>query len=86
MRLIFIFAASMALFGGAALADDVTIIHRDATPAPAPGVIIEHRAADVPTDMTREKTITHDADGCTTKTIKRTDGEGDSMTKSKSNC
>ena len=37
------------------------------------GKVIEHRSAD-------------DRDGCTTKTIKRTDDMGNSETKSKTNC
>jgi hypothetical protein len=64
---------------GAALADEVTVTHKDTT---APGVVIEHRAADV--DV-HKKVITHE-DGCATKTVKKTNSEGDTMVKSKSNC
>ena len=78
MRLMLICAATLALSGGVALADEVTI-HRD---VPAPGVIVEHRAADV--DV-HKKVITHE-DGCATKTVKKTNGVGDTMIKSKSNC
>jgi hypothetical protein len=81
MRLMLIAAASLALSGGAALADEVTI-HHDV--APAPGVVVEHRAADV--DVHKKKVITHDEDGCATKTVKKTNGMGDTMKKTKSNC
>lgn len=81
MRLTMIIAASLALCAGAALADEVTVTH-DGPPPPAPRAVIEHRAADV--DV-HKKVITHE-DGCATKTVKKTNGEGDTMVKSKSNC
>lgn len=68
---------TLALLAGPAFADDVIV-------APAPGVTVEHRAADE--DVTKEKTITHDSDGCATKSMTKTNGEGDSVTKTKSNC
>ncbi len=81
MRLTLIFAASLALCAGPAFADEVTIRH-DGPPAPGSRVVIEHRAAAV--DV-HKKIITHE-DGCTTKTVKKTNGDGDTMVKSKSNC
>jgi len=81
MRLMLIGAASLALCG-AALADEVTITRHDV--APAPGVVIEHRSADVP--ATKEKTITEHPNGCTTKSVKKTNGVGDTMEKSKTEC
>ena len=80
MRLALICATSLSLCAGAAFADEVTVTH-DSSP-PAHGKIIEHRAADV--DV-HKKVITHE-DGCATKTVKKTNGVGDTMTKSKSNC
>jgi hypothetical protein len=77
MRFLLICASSVALFGSAALADEVTVTH-------AQGAVIEHRAADDPS--MREKTVTHDSNGCTTKTIKKENGDGDSMSKTKTNC
>jgi hypothetical protein len=50
------------------------IIGDDDSPSP----VIEHRSADAP-DLRDQK-------GCTTKTVKKTDGMGDSETRSKSNC
>jgi hypothetical protein len=79
MRLALICAASLAFCAGAALADEVTVPHKD---TPPPGAVIEHRAADV--DV-HKKVVTHE-DGCATKTVKKTNGEGDTMTKTKSNC
>jgi hypothetical protein len=81
MRFLLVCASSVVLLGSAALADEVTVTHDQ-----APGVVIEHRAADVPADSMREKTITRDSNGCATKTIKKTNGDGDSVTKSKTNC
>ncbi len=80
MRLMLIGAASLALCG-AALADEVTI-HHDV--APAPGVVIEHRSVDAP--VAKEKTITQHPDGCTTKSVKKTNEFGDTMKKSKTEC
>ena len=73
----FVLGAALALLAGPTLADEVTI-------APAPGVVVEHRAADV--DVTTEKTMHHDADGCATKSMTKTNSEGDSVTKTKTNC
>ena len=75
MRFALICATSLALGAGAALADEVTV-------TPAPGVVVEHRAANV--DV-HKKVVTHE-DGCTTKTVKKSNGMGDTMVKSKSNC
>jgi hypothetical protein len=80
MRLALICATSFALCAGAAFADEVTVTHDG--PPPTHGAIIEHRAADV--DV-HKKVITRE-DGCATKTVKKTNGVGDTMVKSKSNC
>jgi hypothetical protein len=48
----------------------------DDTPAAASPTIVEHRSADVPVQP----------DGCHTKSVTRTDGAGDSETKTKTNC
>jgi hypothetical protein len=73
----FVLAAALALVAGPTLADEVIV-------TPAPGVAVEHQAGDV--EVTKEKTIHHDADGCTTKSMTKTNDEGDSVTKTKSNC
>jgi hypothetical protein len=78
MRLM-ICVSSLALLGGAAFADDVRV----APVVPVPGVVIEHRSAD--TDVNK-KVITRDQDGCKTKTVKKTDGDGDTSTHTKTNC
>jgi hypothetical protein len=72
----FIFAASLALIMGPVFADEVIV-------AP-PGATVEHRAADE--GVTKEKTIRHDADGCDTKSVTKSNGTGDSVTKTKTNC
>jgi hypothetical protein len=72
-----VLAGALALFAVPALADEAVVV-------PAPGVTVEHRAADV--DVTKEKTIHQDADGCATKSMTKTNGEGDSVTKTKTNC
>jgi len=76
MRGLLFCAGAAALFGSAALADEVIV-------APAPGTVIEHRAADENTT----KTIRRDADGCTTKSVTHTNEDtGSSVTKEKSSC
>ena len=78
MRSLMIAASAVALFGSVALADDVIV-------APIPGDVIEHRATDE--DTTTSKTVRHDANGCTTKSVTHTDeGTGSSVTHQKSNC
>ena len=78
MRSLMMVAGAVALFGSAALADEVIV-------APTPGTVIEHRATDE--DTTTSKTVRHDANGCTTKSVTHTDeGTGSSVTHQKSNC
>jgi hypothetical protein len=78
MRSLLICASAVALFGSAAVADEVIV-------APAPGTVIEHRATDE--DTTTSKTVRHDADGCTTKSVTHTNEDtGSSVTKEKSSC
>jgi hypothetical protein len=51
------------------------IVGNDDNRAPA---VVEHRSADVPDH--------HDAGGCATKSVNRTDDTGNSETKTKTNC
>ena len=69
-------AAAFALFSGPVLADQVTVTH--------PGVVIEHRATDE--DVVKKKSIHHDADGCATKSVTKSNDEGDAVTKTKTRC
>jgi hypothetical protein len=78
MRSLLICAGAVALFGSAAIADEVIV-------APVPGAVIEHRATDEST--TTSKTVTHDADGCSTKSITHeNEATGSSVTHKKTNC
>jgi hypothetical protein len=52
------------------------VLGTDDTPAPAPPTIVEHRSADAPVAP----------DGCQTKSVTRTNGMGDSETKTKTDC
>jgi hypothetical protein len=71
-------ASAMALFGPAAVADQVVI------QPTGPGPVIEHRAAD---EGTTTKTVRHDASGCTTKSVTHSDDDtGSSVTHKKSDC
>ena len=72
-----VLTGALALLAAPVFADEVTV-------APAPGVVVEHRAAGV--DVTKEKTVHRDADGCATKSMTKTNDAGDSVTKTKSNC
>jgi hypothetical protein len=73
----FVLASSLALFASPVLADEVVV-------TPAPGAVVEHRAADV--DVTKEKVITRHSDDCHTKSVTKTNGMGDSVTHTKTNC
>ncbi len=74
MRTLLISAVVLASLGGVALAEDVTV-----TTAPAPAVVVEHPATH------RQVTINKE-DGCKTKTVKKSDEMGNSVTRTKSNC
>ncbi len=77
MRTLLISAIALASLGGVALAKDVVV-----TPAPAPGVVIEHHDA----DAAHRKVVINKENGCTTKTVKKSDDMGNSVTRTKSNC
>jgi len=53
------------------------ILGSDSAPPPDAPVVVEHRAADVPVAP---------AEGCSTTSINRTDSNGNSETKTRSNC
>ena len=77
MRSLFLTASVFALFGSAALADEVIV-------KPVPGPVIEERATDEGT--TTSKTVRH-ADGCTTKSVTHSDADKDNtVTHTQSNC
>jgi hypothetical protein len=77
MRMLFSATCALALMGSAAIADEVIV-------KPAPGVIIENRAADENTTTT--KTVRH-GDGCTTRSMTRTNDATDtSVTRTQTNC
>jgi hypothetical protein len=76
-------AAGMAVGGAASGPDRTVVVQPDG--APAPGGMIERRAADAP-GATDTKTITRDGDGCATRTDSQTNGAGESVTRSKTNC
>ncbi len=77
MRALMICVGAVTLLGSAAIADEVIV-------APAPGAVIEHRATD---ETTTSKTVKRDADGCTTKSVTRTNEDtGSSVTREKSSC
>jgi hypothetical protein len=72
-------AAAMLAVPVAASAQDTTIIHRETTTVPE---------ADVDVRVRTETTETTGAvvEPCQTKTVKKEDGMGNSVTKSKTNC
>jgi hypothetical protein len=67
---------SLALLCGTAFADDVTITREKE----APGAVIERRATDV------DKPVARDKDDCSSKTVTKTDGEGDSVSRTRTKC
>ena len=82
MRTISLAVLSLAFIGSAALADDVTV-----APAPAPvppaGVVVHH---DADADATNKTVVIHKDEGCATKTVKKSDDMGNSVSKTKTNC
>jgi len=78
MKALLICASAIALFGGQALADEV-IIHKD-----APDGVVSHRS--VGPDVETKKVIEHDGQGCDSKTVTKSDGMGDSKSKTVTNC
>ncbi|WP_020175618.1 hypothetical protein [Methyloferula stellata] len=79
MKLILICASAFAFLTGSAFAEDV-IIHRD---SPDMDRTVVHRSVG---GEVEKKVITHDEDGCASKTVKKTNGMGDSVSKTKTNC
>ncbi len=76
MRHFLIAACALGLIAGPALADEVIVT----TTAPAEGVVVEKH------DDTVKKVVRRDADGCATKTVTKSDGMGDSVSKTNTNC
>ncbi len=76
MKSILICAAAMALVSGPALAAEV-LIEGD-----GPGM--HHRSVGV--DVERDRTISHERDGCDSKTMTRTNEEGDTTSKTVTRC
>jgi hypothetical protein len=79
MKSILICASAFAFLSGSAFAEDV-IIHKD---APDMDRTVVHRSAGPNID---KKVIMRDDGGCATKTVKKTNGMGDSVSKTRSNC
>jgi hypothetical protein len=79
MKSILICASALAFLSGSAFAEDV-IIQKD---SPDMDRTVVHRSAG-PT--MEKKVITHDEDGCASKTVKKSNGMGDSVSKTESNC
>jgi len=79
MKPILICASAFAFLSGSAFAEDV-IIHKD---SPDMDKTVVHRSVGGPME---KKVITHDEGGCTSKTVKKSNGMGDSVSKTESNC
>lgn len=81
MKLLSTSAILLAFVAGPALADEVTV-----TP-PVPGARVDvehHHDAD---DATHKKVVIRkNENGCDTKTVKKSNGEGDSVSHTKTNC
>ncbi len=78
MKKLAVFTGAFALMTGAAFAEDMTVIQHD-----GPDGTVIHRSAG-PT--VEKKVIDHDSDGCSSKTVTKTNEMGDSVSKTKSNC
>lgn len=73
----FLVFGAFALLATPTFADEV-VIKRE------PGAVVERRATD--DGVTTEKTVRHDADGCATRSVTKTNEEGGSVTRTNSNC
>jgi len=80
MKKLVTYTGMFALMAGAAFAQETTVIHHD---GPDGDKTVIHRSSGADVD---KKVVTHDADGCTSKTVTRSNEMGDSMSKTKSNC
>ena len=73
-------AILLAFIAGPALADEVTVT----PPIPGARVDVEHHDAD---DAAHKKVVIRkNENGCETKTVKKSNGEGDSVTRTQTNC
>lgn len=79
MRTISLAALSLAFLCGSALADNVTVVPA----APQSGVVVHSDAAPEATD---KKVVIHKEGGCATKTVRKSDEMGNSVTHTKTNC
>jgi hypothetical protein len=61
-----------ALASGTAMAEDTVVIHRS-----APGIVVEHEA---PAVIERRRVDTSSSVGCESKTVTKTNDEGESKT------
>ena len=68
-----VLASLLALFAGEALADDVRI------GVPLPGIEVEHHDRD-------HRELRRDDGGCSTKTVTRQNDEGDTVSKTRTDC
>ena len=79
MRTIFFAVLPLAFISSAALANDVTVVPA----APPTGVVVHH---DADADATNKTVVIHKDEGCATKTVKKSDEMGNSVSKTKTNC
>jgi hypothetical protein len=83
MKKLTMIAAVVLMSAGAAYAEDTTVIHRDGPMGSSTTV----RHDDMVTGSTVEKrTTTSDDEGCTTKSVTKSNDMGDKVTKTKSDC
>jgi hypothetical protein len=78
MKSILICASAFAFLSGSAFAEDV-IIQKDSPDMDR----TVHRSVG---GEVQKKVITRDEGGCASKTVKKTNGMGDSVSKTKTNC
>lgn len=79
MKTLSLAVLSLACLGGAALADDVTVVPSD----PQSGVVVHH---DAPADATDKTVVIHKDEGCSTKSVSKSDDMGNSVTHTKTDC
>lgn len=77
MKHLFACATALVMFCGVSVADE-TVIHRDGPDA----TVVHHDDATV---VHHDGPVVHDG-GCASKTVTKSNGEGDTVSKTKSDC
>jgi hypothetical protein len=82
MKALVLALTTASLLAGPVLAQDTTVIRREGIAGDT--TVVKHR--DIDGDTVHKKVVTTGSTGCRTKTVKKTNDMGDSVTRTKSDC